>query len=153
PKRSRDSHYRGRETAEGVRELDRCDQRQNLLHRRLHLSRDQRPGAGLDFHLAFGQRLFAYANANRKTDQLGILELYAGPFVAVVEDNIHAARGQAGIELFGAVHYLALRGDIERREANGVRRDAERPNDAVAIVALLDDGLQRAGHAYAVAAH
>ena len=61
--------------------------------------------------------------------------------------------GQFGVNFLRQLHRLAVRRDSQRRDANLIRRDAQRPDDAVLVVALLDDRLQRARDADAVAAH
>jgi hypothetical protein len=75
----------------------------------------QRAVARLDFHLALRQRFFADADADGKTDQLRILELHAGPLVAVVENHVHAFGASVPRKFFRQLHRLAV-----RRDASGV---------------------------------
>jgi len=81
------------------------------------------------------------------------LNFHAGAFIAVVQNHFHAARHQLGVKFFSQLHRLVVRVNVQRRDANLVRRDTQRPDDAVLVVALLDDRLQRARDADAVTAH
>src|SRR5688572_29000386 len=68
-------------------------------------NRRERTTAELEFHFPFGQRLFADANAYRKTHEIGILEFHAGPFVAIVYDHFDALRGEVRINFLSQLHY------------------------------------------------
>src|SRR5882762_3463305 len=131
----------------------RVHELQDVFDGVLGLNRHHGPCPRLDFHFTFGQRLLANADANGKTDQFGVFEFDARPVVAVVQDDIHVARRQLGVDLFGAFHDFTLRGDVQRRDAHGVRRNADRPDDAVVVMALFDKGLQSPRDANAVTAH
>ena len=111
------------------------------------------PPRGLISTSPFGQRLLANAHTDREADQLRVLELHPGPVIAVVEDHVHAARNQVGIDLFGALHHGALGRDVQRRDAHRVGRHADGPDDAVVVVALFDDRLHGARDPDAVATH
>src|SRR5206468_2091050 len=126
---------------------------QDCSHDRVRLYCQQRAGAGFQLHFAFSQRLFADGNAYRKADQLGIFEFHAGAFLAVVEDDLHSSTGKFRVDFFGQSYHRTVRSHGQRRDANRVRRNRHRPDNAVPVVALLDDGLKRARHADAVAAH
>ena len=119
----------------------------------LNLHELHRAIARLDFHLAFGQRFFADADADGKTDQLRILELHAGALITVVQNNVNAFGRQFGLNLFRELHRLAFRRDSQRRDANLIWRDAQRPDDSVLVIPLLDDCLQGARDTDAVIAH
>src|SRR5262252_3145371 len=125
----------------------------NLFHRVICFNRQECACAGLDFDFAFGQGLFADADADGKADELGIFEFHAGSFVAVVEDDIHAARSEVSVYLLGALHDFAVGRDVERGDADGVGGDTDGPDDAIVVVALLDDGLEGTSDADAVTAH
>src|SRR5436190_504666 len=114
---------------------------------------DQSAGAWFQFDFPLRQRLFANANAERESNQLGIFELHSRPLVAVVEDDLHTPFRELGVNFLGQSHHRTVRSHIQRRDANGVRRDGQRPDDAVLVVALFEDGLQGAGHTDAVRAH
>ena len=112
-----------------------------------------RAAATFEFDFAFGQGFFADGQTDGETDQFGILELEAGPFVAVVQDDVHSLGHEFGIDFFGELHDGAAGGDGQRGETNGVRGNGNGPDDAVLVVGLFDDGLHGAGNADAIGPH
>src|SRR5205823_3064376 len=77
----------------------------------------------------------------------------ARAFLAVVEDDLHPSTGKFRVDFFSQSHHWTVGRHGQRRKANRVRRNRRGPDNAVLVVALLDDGLKRARHADAVAAH
>src|ERR1017187_6969832 len=123
------------------------------FHGRFGLDELQHAAARFEFHLALHQRFLADAKPNWKAHQVRVLEFYAGTFIAVIQNHFHAARSQFRVNFLRQFHHRAVRRHAQRRDANGVGRDAQRPDDAVLVVALLDDRLQGSCDANAVAAH
>jgi hypothetical protein len=127
------------------------------LHNNLRHDLRRRPellrpiAAPAPFDDAVREALRADGDAQREADEVRVLELHARAFVAVVEQHVDAGGEQLRVDLLGRrAHAVFL---AERGHDDGKRRDRDRPDDAVVVVALLHRGGDRAADAEAVAAH
>src|ERR1043165_1782019 len=103
------------------------------------------------FNDAVGQALRPHGDPQREADQIRILELHARALVAVVEEHVDAGGEELRVDLLGRrAHGLLF---AEGRHDDGERRDRDRPDDAVVVVALLHRGGDRAADPKAIAAH
>ena len=94
----------------------------------------------------------ADGDPQRDADQVGVLELAAGPLVPVVEQHFHPAGRQLLVKHFGGALDLGVVGiDHGHQDLEGGAR--QRPDDAVFVVVLLDGRRYRPADADSVAAH
>ncbi len=107
--------------------------------------------AELPFDFAVHEALLADGDAHRRTPQVGVLELHARTFVAVVHEHVDAGGFEFLFELLGEFHefgFLADRDDFHLERSDGLG-----PNRSEVIVTVFHDRGHQAAHADAVAAH
>ena len=75
-------------SSEPVKSTPRRVWRQHARDRLFLLHRSQFSAANLELNFSPGQRFLADAYPDRETDQVRILELYAGTIVAIIKDHI-----------------------------------------------------------------
>ena len=92
-----------------------------------------------DFQLAVLHAARTEDHAQRDAHQVGVVELHAGPLVAVVEEHVHAGRGKIVVESLGRGERLAP-GHVERHHEHLVRREGDGPDDAPGVVTGLGHG-------------
>ena len=113
----------------------------------------KRAGSGLEFDDLVLKGAGADGKAQGKADEFGVLELDAGPFVAVVKENFDILRGEFLVNGFGKFHGRRAGRCVQRGDADGVGSDFQRPKNAGLVVFLFDHGLEGAGDSDAVATH
>ncbi len=107
--------------------------------------------AELPFDFAVCEALLADGDAHRRTPEVGVLELHARAFVAVVHEHVDAGGFEFLLELLGEFHefgFLADRDDFHLERSDGLG-----PNRSEVVVAVFHDRSHQAAHANAVAAH
>src|SRR5690606_3313643 len=108
--------------------------------------------AVLDFDFAARQTTRSDDELERNAHQIGGCEFLAGARLAIVIDDVEAGGLELAVELFiGRVALRIARFEVD--EAHLERRDRNRPDDAVLVVAGLDDGGHDAGEPDAVGPH
>src|SRR5690606_9487914 len=108
--------------------------------------------AVLDFDFAARQTTRAYDQLERNAHQIGGCEFLARARLAIVIDDVEAGGLELAVELFiGRVALRIARFEVD--EAHLERRDRNRPDDAVLVVAGFDDGGNDAREPDAVGAH
>src|SRR6266571_6229962 len=96
--------------------------------------------------------LFADGDAIGNADQISVLELHAGAFVAVIKQNFQAGSRQIPIQLFaGFSERLVF--NVRHRYEDIEWGDRLWPDDAVMVMVLLDGRRDDTFNADAVAAH
>src|SRR5690606_19038575 len=102
--------------------------------------------AVLDLDLAGRQPARADDQLERDADQVGCRKFLAGARFPVVIEHVDAGGFELAIELFIGRVALGVAG-FEVDESHLERGDRNRPDDAVVVVARLDDGWDDAGEA------
>ncbi len=108
---------------------------------------------GLEFDFTLREGFLAEIHAQGESDQFAVLELHPGSVIAVVQNHLDAGGGELVVEGLGELHRSAVRRDAQRGQAHLKWGHADGPQDAILVMALFDDGLERARDADAVAAH
>ena len=112
------------------------------------------PGRAIgDLDAAGRQRPRADGDDGRHAEQLGVGELHARRFVAVVVQDGHARIGQAPVERVGGVADRLVAIGADGHQVGAVRSDLDRPGDALLVVMRLHDTGQRAAEPDPVRAH
>ena len=94
----------------------------------------------LVLELVGGETLVANHHAMRHADQVGVGEHCAGPRTTIVKQHFDAGSGEFRVELLGCGLRRGRFVGIDRADDHAKRRDRVGPDDAVGVVALLDDG-------------
>ena len=94
--------------------------------------------AQLEFDPALLETARADRDAQRRAEQVGVVELDAGPLFAVVGEDVQSGVRERGLDLGdgGRDIIAAAQGD----DVNVEGRDGARPDDAQLVVVGLDDG-------------
>src|SRR5690606_26084013 len=108
--------------------------------------------ADLDLDLAGGRTARADDELHRNADQVGGGELAACALVGVIHQHIVSGRLMGRLEL-GADAVASLVARLHVDDDDIERRDGFGPDDAVLVMARLDDGGDQAGRPDAVGAH
>ena len=108
--------------------------------------------AVLDLDLAGGHAARTDDHLPRQADQVGRGELAARPLVGVVVEHVLAGSDECCIE-FAADAVAFGVADLHVDQADVERRDRFRPDDAVVVMAGLDDRSDQPRRANAVGAH
>ncbi|MMZ67437.1 hypothetical protein D1872_300220 [compost metagenome] len=96
--------------------------------------------------------ILADDDAKRQSDQIDILELHTRTLVAVVQQHFDAEFRKPFVNFFSH-SLLRFVLDRHRHKVNEERRQGGRPNYAVFIMVLFNDGGQHPRNADAVTAH
>src|SRR5882724_4402679 len=128
---------------------ERGDARRGLVDRHFD---GRRLRAALELDRAAIERARPDGDPQRVPDQIGVLELHPGPLLAVVEEDVDAARLELVVQAHGG-RPQTLVAPIDGHDGDGERGKRHRPDDAGVVVVLLDRGGDGARHADAVAAH
>ena len=123
-----------------------------IKYRKASVTHHSRAVHALEEHTAIYEALAAHDDLHGQADEVGVLELHAGAFFAVVEQHVEAHLAEQLVQfvgLGGGVGVLGIKVDQFEVE----RREGRREGDAVAVVVLLDAGRDHAGDADAVTAH
>src|ERR1017187_839616 len=95
--------------------------------------------------------LAAHDDAHGEADEVEVLELHAGTFVAIVVENLDSRGLESLVKRVRGLENVGVA--LKHCDGAGERRERDRPDDAVLVVVLLHGRRDRAPEAQAVAAH